>query len=306
MKTKNTYRAGLERLIVNRFKGFISILILYLMIGSVKGQGIAINSTGASPDAKAILDVSSTTQGFLMPRMTQAQRTAIASPTTGLVVYQTNTSGADLLGFYYYNGSAWRPLFDASRGWGLTGNSGTAAASNFIGTTDAVDFVIRTNNTEKMRVESGGDVGIGVTNPLYKLHVNGKIKSTGITESSDRRYKKDIVKIDRALDKVLALEGVMYHWKQESFPGIFTDSTLQMGLIAQEVEKIIPEVVETDKEGYKSVEYSHLVALLIEAMKEQEKTIADLKSELASKEDMEKLKKELAQLKAYVSQEAAK
>jgi len=55
--------------------------------------------------------------------------------------------------------------------WALLGNAGTNPATNFLGTTDAQDLVIRTNNTEKMRIESGGDVGIGVANPVYKLDV---------------------------------------------------------------------------------------------------------------------------------------
>jgi len=56
-----------------------------------------------TPDASSILDVTSTSKGFLAPRMTAAQRTVIASPATGLMVYQTDGTS----GFYYYNGTAW-------------------------------------------------------------------------------------------------------------------------------------------------------------------------------------------------------
>ena len=58
-----------------------------------------------------------------------------------------------------------------SLAWSLTGNSGTNASTNFIGTTDAVDFVARTSNTERLRITSAGNVGIGLANPAYKLAV---------------------------------------------------------------------------------------------------------------------------------------
>lgn len=69
-------------------------------------QGLAINATGSTADASAMLDVSSTSQGVLVPRMTAAQRTAIAAPATGLLVYQTDGTA----GFYFYNGTAWTSL----------------------------------------------------------------------------------------------------------------------------------------------------------------------------------------------------
>lgn len=69
-------------------------------------QGMAINTTGSAAAPSAMLDVSSTSQGVLVPRMTAAQRTAISSPATGLLVYQTDATA----GFYFYNGSAWTSL----------------------------------------------------------------------------------------------------------------------------------------------------------------------------------------------------
>ncbi|HNW90132.1 MAG TPA: hypothetical protein PKN48_10750 [Bacteroidales bacterium] len=64
-------------------------------------------------------------------------------------------------------------------GWSLLGNSGTTAGTNFIGTTDAIDFVIKTNNSEKIRVASGGNVGIGTSSPTAKLELSGGLKVTG-------------------------------------------------------------------------------------------------------------------------------
>ncbi len=82
-------------------------------------QSVAINTTGAAADASSALDIQSTTKGFLVPRMTLTDRNAIASPATGLLIYQTNSTP----GFYYYDGSAW------VQGIGATGPAGAAGAT---------------------------------------------------------------------------------------------------------------------------------------------------------------------------------
>lgn len=125
--------------------------------------GVGIGTT--APNASAALDITSTTKGVLVPRMTQAQRTAIAAPATGLMVYQTDATS----GFYYFDGTVWRAL--SSSGWSILGNAGTTPATNKIGTTDAQALSIVTNNTEAMRILSGGNVGIGTNNPTTKLHI---------------------------------------------------------------------------------------------------------------------------------------
>lgn len=124
---------------------------------------IGINN--ALPNVSSALDISSTSKGILIPRMTETQRNAITSPATSLLIYQTNNTP----GYYYYTGSAWSALIN--NGWNVSGNTGTNATSNFIGTADNTDLVVRTNNTEKMRVLSNGNVGIGTTSPNAKLHI---------------------------------------------------------------------------------------------------------------------------------------
>ena len=127
-----------------------------------------------------------------------------------------------------------------------------------------------------------------------------KIKSDGITETSDKRFKENIVIIDGALAKVMSLRGVYFNWK----PEFNEDCTLQIGVIAQEIEKVIPQVVDTDTEGYKSVEYAKLVAVLIEAIKEQESVIQAQKAILtlqqtqlsAVQTDLNNLKTEVGRL----------
>jgi hypothetical protein len=130
------------------------------------------------------------------------------------------------------------------------------------------------------------------------------MKSTGINETSDIRWKKDILKVENALTKVEALRGVNYNWRKDEFPEKNFESGLQLGLIAQEVEKVVPEVVDTDDKGFKSVEYSKLVALLLEAIKDQQKQITKQEADIAAlKSDnkrIDKMEEELAQFKALL------
>jgi len=124
-----------------------------------------------------------------------------------------------------------------------------------------------TLSESRLTILPNGNVGIGNVTPGYKLHVNGRIKTTGINESSDERLKTNVLQISGALDKVLQLRGVTYNWRVEEFPSMGLSDGVQYGLIAQELEAVIPELVHTDTEGFKSIEYSHLVPLLIESIK---------------------------------------
>ena len=158
----------------------VSVTALLLLTNSIKAQNIGINATGIAPAASAGLDVDFTNKGFLLPRVAlTAANTAgpIAAPATSLLVYNTATAGAMpnnvLPGYYYWNGTRWIAV-GGSGGldWSLLGNSGTVAGTNFIGTTDAIDWVVKTTNTERMRVLAGGNVGIGTTTPSYRLDLN--------------------------------------------------------------------------------------------------------------------------------------
>jgi hypothetical protein len=105
----------------------------------------------------------------------------------------------------------------------------------------------------------------------------GNATLTGtLTQNSDERFKQDITPINNALDKVMQLNGYEYHWK----PELQRDSALQIGLIAQNVEKVLPQLVATDKEGTKSVAYQNMVPVLIEAMKMQQQQIQKLEAKI--------------------------
>jgi len=129
--------------------------------------------------------------------------------------------------------------------------------------------------TTRMLIDDNGNIGINDTTPSFKLDVNGSLRAFGITNSSDVRLKRDIDPIGNALDSVLQLRGIYYQWIDEQY-----GTGLQMGLIGQEVEQIFPEVVDTDEEGFKSIQYGKLTAALIEAIKEQQIQIDQLRAEL--------------------------
>ena len=138
-----------------------------------------------------------------------------------------------------------------------------------------------TSGLERMRIDNNGNVGIGTSASSEKLEVCGNLKvigniaasgtilsGQGISCSSDRRFKKEINPLPSTLSSVVKLQGVSYFWNANEFPDKHFTDTKQIGFIAQDLEKIYPEVVFTDKEGYKSVDYSRLTPILVEAIKE--------------------------------------
>lgn len=158
-----------------------AIALTIAFASTTQAQNVAINTTGTAAVASAMLDITATNAGLLIPRVALTATNAagpITAPATSLLVYNTATAGASpnnvLPGYYYWDGAAWNRLATGNgTAWQTLGNAGTVAATNFIGTTDAIDFVTRTNNTEKMRVTSAGNVGIGVgmTAPANKVDI---------------------------------------------------------------------------------------------------------------------------------------
>jgi cell division protein FtsX len=117
----------------------------------------------------------------------------------------------------------------------------------------------------------------GTTSPLYVLGYNSSnISITAqrdVAAYSDIRHKKDIETIQGSLDTINNIRGVTFYSKEES-------GSRRMGVIAQELEPYLPEIVTTDKSGYKTVKYANLTALLIQGMKEQQEQIEELKKEI--------------------------
>ncbi len=96
---------------------------------------------------------------------------------------------------------------------------------------------------------------------------------------SDRRFKKNIEPINNALSDVMKLQAIKYDWRKDEFPNNHFDNKRHIGFIAQDIEKIYPEIVNTNDEGYKSLDYSKLTPVLVKAVQELKLEIDKLKRE---------------------------
>ena len=125
-------------------------------------------------------------------------------------------------------------------------------------------------------------VGILDSTPSYTLDVTGTIRATSnVIAYSDIRQKENIVTIKSGVSLVEQLRGVRFDWKEGFKQKTNTDKDKrQIGMIAQEVEEVLPEVVFTDKKGYKSISYPNVTAVLVEAIKEQQQDINKLKEQV--------------------------
>ena len=135
----------------------------------------------------------------------------------------------------------------------------------------------------RMAITNDGRVGIGLVNPQQVLHVNGAVAGVGpYLDLSDQRLKEHVTSIANPIEKVGQLRGVTFDWKRDAHPEWALPQERQMGLLAQEVEAVFPEAVTTDDDGTKSVAYSKLIPVLVEAIKAQQAQIEDLKRALAT------------------------
>jgi hypothetical protein len=123
---------------------------------------------------------------------------------------------------------------------------------------------------------SSGSVGIGTTNPTSKLHVVGDVSVSGIltagdfNSTSDIRLKTNIKPFENTLEKIVQINGVSFNWIE--------NNAKSGGIIAQDVEKVFPELVSQTE--IKTVNYNGLIGVLIEAIKELKSEVEDLKSKL--------------------------
>lgn len=166
-------------------KNLICLVGLLFPSFYAKAQSVSINTDGSTANSSAMLDIKSATKGLLIPRVTKAQKFAIATPATGLLIYQT---GPDSIGFYYYQNSRWNWVADNNKTdssyWSLHGNYNTTPPSSannvpinyttdtYLGTFDPQDVSFVAGGNELLRLKQlsgGGRIGISNRNPEYGL-----------------------------------------------------------------------------------------------------------------------------------------
>ena len=143
-------------------KNYILLTFLMLTFGiQTFAQNVGINSTGAAPNASAMLDIVSTNKGFLLPRVALTSTldvATIAGAANWLIVFNTATAGDVTPGMYYWDGAKWVRMLGNSDAWKTLGNVGTVAATNFLGTTDNINLRFRTFNVERFEINTSNQL----------------------------------------------------------------------------------------------------------------------------------------------------
>lgn len=164
---------------------------------------------------------------------------------------------------------------------------------------DIYDLVAASN---RLRVDSSGNIGIGTNAPDNKLTVQGTTHLIGTTTingnlfiasgnsiscpscspaiTSDERLKTDLKKLVNPIENLQLLNGYSYKFNTQEYPERKMTDKTQIGIVAQELEKVYPELVETDVDGFKKVNYSQFTAVLLEAIKQQQAQIDQLRKEV--------------------------
>lgn len=172
----------MKRKIVSRF--ITGLILLYAF--PLLAQNVAINTTGLPGSPSAILDLRNTAwMGFLPPAFNLGNVNTLSPvPGTGpagLIVYNMNANitGGFGVGFYYWTGTEWLFLYNTGSnigsGWSTKGNSGTNPPTNYVGTTDNENFVIRTNDTARITFLSSSLIGVNTAAPVNEMDINGNL-----------------------------------------------------------------------------------------------------------------------------------
>jgi len=280
----------------------LSFLILFIAFaGQVFGQ-VAINTTGDAPASSAMLDVTSTTRGLLIPRMTSLQRTSL-TVVDGLMVFQTDGSK----GLYYYDATAalwkqagfevWTP---GSNGITYSGNVGIGTAASSVQklyTRASInnDYVVSFENryddefAQGLKIRAGLEDGTSSTNTRFIGIFQGATFKGGITydiggnlilsTSSDERLKKDIIESNVSINDLLKI-------KVRDFVWINSDKS-STGFIAQELFEVYPQavIVPNDTNEYLTISPQTLIPLIVKSIQDQQSIISSQDAKIKSLED---------------------
>lgn len=234
-------------------------------------------------------------------------RNGTADINNGPGVWLNNPTNSALMGFIGTQNSSNIGFYGGPGNWGLVYNTSNSCVG--IGNQSPIrPLSFPAALGEKILLYPGatGEVGIGVYGNELRIHsdyaaakisfgyqdnagnftermwlnnTTGVLTVNGTAYPSDTRFKKQISNIQHPLQKILSLNGVEYFMRSEEFPHMHFTNDKQVGLLAQEVERVLPEAVQViNADGYKGVDYAKLVPLLIEGIKEQQRQINELKN----------------------------
>jgi hypothetical protein len=164
-------------------KGFLFIVI-FLTFGVLANAQLKIGDNPTSINKSSLLELESSRQGLLLPRLTDTVAINSLTPPDGMIIYLNSDNSLRLR-----SNGVWKKIADlseASSNWSLKGNTGTDSAANFIGTLDGRPLTLKTDGQSRLIVSSQGNIGIGTTTPSATLNVDGSVKlenlAAGTTE----------------------------------------------------------------------------------------------------------------------------
>ena len=280
--TNGVYTSGNQT--INGVKTFTSDAIISGMTVGNKGQGTCVavglgalssNGSGTNNTAVGYNALNAVTGGYA--------NTAVGM--NSLPVNTGNRNSALGLNSLYLNTTG---QFNTAIGWGALYDNTTGSNNTAIGYEADVNPGNLTNATA-----IGYGAVVNLSNKIVLGNINvttvatsGTIYCPGVSNTSDLRFKKDIKTLEGALTNILKLRGTSYNWRVGEIEGRSFSNEPQIGFIAQELREIYPELVSENEDGYLSVNYSQLIPVLVEAIKEQETIIAAQQQELTTQQQI--------------------
>ncbi len=258
------------------------------------------NTHGLLIQAGAVAGGTTNSYGLTVNAQTGATNNYGAVFATGNVGIGTTAPGGklDVNGIALFSGGSGSEITGGGSRIQIVGGYSTPVSGRFIigdATGWKTHFSSRTSGpvtSDLLTIQDNGNVGIGTTAPANLLHVyrgsdgvvarfedtNGTCDvnptSTALVCASDIRLKRNVVTLPDSLDKIMALRSVSFKWNSQ------TNNDKRIGFIAQEVEQIIPELVSTSADGYKSIAHTNFIPFLVGAIQEQQINITNLEQDL--------------------------
>ncbi len=221
------------------------------------------------------------------------------SPNVALRLYDRGTAGTNENTLQFAHGSSTKGAVPTARITSkVRANHATTGSDLYLETYSDDAGAL---NSGQLRLINNGNISMS-----GDLSIVGNLTVAGtFSNPSDIRYKKNIYPIENAIEKLKKLGGFYYDWKRAEFPKKKFSGRRQVGVIAQDVEKVLPEVVHTDENGYKSVAYDKLTALLIEAVKTQQEQLEEQQKALDKVENTVEMVKNLLNENALLRKQIA-